>query len=981
MYKHRYLIDLIMCILITGSMDKGSPGIGPGSLNLLSNLRKFRYAARPVPKLNINDSPSSDSTSPVTKVTQDSKTLTKDASQVSNTPVSTNVTTASTDVTTASTDVTAASTNVTTETTQNKPIVSVSGGTQTENTSFLKLNTQIFKRLHEKLQDDGSHSPPKKACNGEALLKQQKNEESLKHLKKLFSAIDEMEVQDALIRCNWNINNAVMKLNEMIKGKINPIPKPKPTSPTTSTLATASNAGNKIWKRIKIDPALANSAITSISKPAVKTVVQKPSSSSPSKNKGSVTNTSVEYYNPRSKKQSVMDFLSNAPYAELITVPSLSAKKADIILKVRPFTDWSAFCKKIEKEGVLAVDSLYDNVSEVLRVRSEVSSLMRTCIELSQRLASKLKQLTLPGNPVSLAEQPASLTQGLKLAGYQMIGLSWLRLLHDQGVNGILADEMGLGKTIQVIAFLAYLKEQNLKEGVHIIVVPSSTLENWSNELSKWCSSLHVESYYGSQEERRSFRAWWRDERNKEDVKAVDILLTTYNLVNSTKDDKGFFRKLSVQYIVYDEAHMLKNMATQRYGSLMKIDAKHRILLTGTPLQNNLIELMSLLIFVMPEIFADKQNDLKVLFKTTKANTDEQCSFEKEKIDQAKKIMEPFVLRRLKKDVLGDLPPKTDVNVYCELTTSQSECYTELLREFQNAEDADVPEEDTVEDDASKDEASTKDEGSTKDEKDEPGEGLTGSMAMMMLLRRAANHSALIRRHFSDSTIKTMAKKLKRDRSYREDNLENIEITLHNMSDHQLHTLCKSYDCIKNYKLEEDFIFDSGKIKKMDELLPKLQSEKHRVLLFSQFRQVIDLVEDYLEARGYKFCRLDGTTPVSERQSLIDDFNSDESIFIFLLTTKAGGCGINLASADTVILHDIDLNPYNDKQAEDRCHRVGQQRPVTIMRLISKGTIEEAMLKIAHNKLALEKQITHGVSSKQTDKKLLSLLKEALKVQ
>lgn len=166
-----------------------------------------------------------------------------------------------------------------------------------------------------------------------------------------------------------------------------------------------------------------------------------------------------------------------------------------------------------------------------------------------------------------------------------------------------------------MISFLAYLKEQNLSKGASAIVVPASTFENWSNELERWCPQLQVINYSGSQDERKDFRLWWNNSKYKDEVGKIDIILTTYNQINSNKLDRAFYRTISLQYIIYDEAHMLKNMTTQRYQSLMQNKADYRILMTGTPLQNNLIELMSLLIFVMPNMLGEMQEELITMFK------------------------------------------------------------------------------------------------------------------------------------------------------------------------------------------------------------------------------------------------------------------------------------------------------------------------------------------------------------------------------
>lgn len=198
----------------------------------------------------------------------------------------------------------------------------------------------------------------------------------------------------------------------------------------------------------------------------------------------------------------------------------------------------------------------------------------------------------------------------LHLADYQVIGLNWLTVMHKQEMNGILADEMGLGKTIQVIAFLAYLKENSLSKGAHLIVVPSSTLDNWEAEIAKWCPSLIVEKYHGSQDERRRMRVRFA----KDGFTGFDVLLTTYHIVGSTPEERKMFRVCKLHYVIFDEAHMLKNMTTQRYINLITINAEMRILLTGTPLQNNLLELISLLCFVMPKFFAKSIEDIKSLF-------------------------------------------------------------------------------------------------------------------------------------------------------------------------------------------------------------------------------------------------------------------------------------------------------------------------------------------------------------------------------
>ncbi|XP_068241502.1 SWI/SNF-related matrix-associated actin-dependent regulator of chromatin subfamily A containing DEAD/H box 1B-like [Palaemon carinicauda] len=225
--------------------------------------------------------------------------------------------------------------------------------------------------------------------------------------------------------------------------------------------------------------------------------------------------------------------------------------------------------------------------------------------------------------------------------------------------------------------------------------------------------------------------------------------------------------------------------------------------------------------------------------------------------------------------------------------------------------------------------------------------------------------------------IKAIAKILKKS-THRDSVEEYIVEDLSVMSDFQIHKTCLMYYPIKDYSLKDEQILHSGKFEELDVQLPKLKEKGSRVLIFSQFVIVLDILELYLKIRGHKFVRIDGSTQVSDRQMLIDLFSDNDHLFVFLLSTRAGGLGINLTAANTVILHDIDFNPYNDKQAEDRCHRVGQTKPVEVIRLVSKGTIEEGMLQIAQDKLQLERDVTGQGEEQQKKGDLVSLLKAAL---
>ncbi|RZC42894.1 SWI/SNF-related matrix-associated actin-dependent regulator of chromatin subfamily A containing DEAD/H box 1 -like protein [Asbolus verrucosus] len=639
-------------------------------------------------------------------------------------------------------------------------------------------------------------------------------------------------------------------------------------------------------------------------------------------------------------KRKVFEFMQTATEGELQLMNFCSKKKADAIIEARPFEGWVDLVQKLSNNKNLNTD-LLNAAQQVLMTRNNIRHLMKKCTNLAQQMEKAVAA------GAGVKAQPRSLSVSLRLTNYQMVGLNWLAVLHAQRVNGILADEMGLGKTVQVIAFLAYLKETGQAQNTHLVVVPSSTLDNWRSEFTRWCPELRVFMYYGSTEERRLFRVDFA----KGILADFDVILTTYTLVGNSPEERKMFRVTPMHYVIFDEAHMLKNMNTQRYENLIRINAKHRILLTGTPLQNNLLELMSLLIFVMPKMFAEKTDDLKSLFQKnskTKQTDDSLPAFEREQIEQAKRIMKPFVLRRLKCDVLQDLPKKIDHVIRVPMAPTQKEQYEALVASFQSA---------AVEE-----------------------EGAYNGMSIMTDLRKLSNHPLLLRYHYDEDQVREIAKLLAKDPSYKDTKEEYIVQDLLFMSDFEINKLTKIHRSLDRYMLPDNLILTSGKFLYLDKVLSELKQTGHRVLIFSQYVIMLNVMEDYLKIRKYNYLRMDGSTPVNERQELIDEYTEDSSIFIFLLSTRAGGLGINLTSADTVIIHDIDFNPYNDKQAEDRCHRMGQTRPVTVYRLISQGTIEEGMLEMNKEKLKLEQQITTEESDNPDVKSVVRLLSSALGV-
>ncbi|KAM9328933.1 SWI/SNF-related matrix-associated actin-dependent regulator of chromatin subfamily A containing DEAD/H box 1 [Gastrophryne carolinensis] len=618
-------------------------------------------------------------------------------------------------------------------------------------------------------------------------------------------------------------------------------------------------------------------------------------------------------------KTKIVSFLQDASLDELSLIPQCSLKKAQRITELRPFHSWDSLLNKINKVNTLSIDVVWD-CKILIKEREVVLKLMNKCEDISRKLMKQVTHITEDGESGWNVEQPSILAKSLELKPYQKIGLNWLALLNKHNVNGILADEMGLGKTVQAIAFLAHLYLLG-NTGPHVVVVPASTLDNWIREFNQWCPDMNILLYYGSQEDRKHLRY---DILNK--VVEFNVIVTTYNCAISSAEDRGLFRRLKVKYAVFDEGHMLKNMSSIRYQHLMALNAKNRLLLTGTPVQNNLLELMSLLNFVMPHMFSSSTSEIKRMFSSKSKSTDEQSTFEKERIAHAKSIMKPFILRRVKSEVLKQLPPKQDHIKFCPMTARQKELYESLMIRLKKSF-----------------------EGTEKNSE---------LCNVMMHLRKMANHPLLHRQHYTADKLKSMSKLMLQEPTHCEANPDLIFEDMEVMTDFELHRLCGEFSSLSKFKLGTELLLDSGKFEVLDNLLSSLKNKGDRVVLFSQFTMMLDILEVFLQHHRHRYIRLDGKTQISERIHLIDQFNNDMDIFVFLLSTRAGGLGINLTSANVVVLHDIDCNPYNDKQAEDRCHRVGQTKEVNVIKLIGKDTIEESMLKISQQKLRLEQDMT-----------------------
>ncbi|KAL4996418.1 SNF2 family N-terminal domain-containing protein [Aspergillus recurvatus] len=546
--------------------------------------------------------------------------------------------------------------------------------------------------------------------------------------------------------------------------------------------------------------------------------------------------------------------------------------------------------------------------------------------------------------------QPGIMAEDLKMKNYQIVGINWLSLLFEKELSCILADDMGLGKTCQVIAFLAHLYEKGIK-GPHLVVVPSSTIENWLREFQKFCPTLSVMPYYADQNVRAQIRE--QIEENRDDI---NVVITTYTIAKG-KVDAHFLRNMDFCACIYDEGHMLKSSTSVLYEKLIRIRARFRLLLTGTPLQNNLQELASLLGFILPKVFQERKDDLQYIFSNKAKTVDESHSalLSAQRIERAKSMLKPFVLRRKKHQVI-DLPAKISRVEYCELNAAQREIYEHEKNEVKKLLE---------------DRAAGKKTGSK-------------SANILMKLRQAAIHPLLHRRHYNDKILTKMSKACLQEEKWAESDPNLIYEDLQPYNDFECHQLCvENPKSLGKFALKNNEWMHSGKVDKLCELLRRFKENGDRVLVFSQFRLAMDILEDVLENQHLKFVRLDGTTSVEDRQSIMDTFHEQTDIPVFLLSTKAGGAGINLACANKVIIFDSSFNPQEDVQAENRAHRVGQTREVEVIRLVTKDTIEEQIYALGQTKLALDQAVAgeDGADSKKSEEAGIKAVEEMFTAQ
>lgn len=413
---------------------------------------------------------------------------------------------------------------------------------------------------------------------------------------------------------------------------------------------------------------------------------------------------------------------------------------------------------------------------------------------------------------------------------------------------------------------------------------------------------------------------------------------------------------------------MLKNSMSERFNKLMRIHANFRLLLTGTPLQNNLKELMSLLEFIMPNLFVSKKESLAAVFKQRAKTSDDNKGHNpllaQQAITRAKTMMKPFILRRRKDQVLKHLPAKHVRTSYCAMNDTQREIYNRevklVMEHKQMIRDGTLPE----------------------DKKERSKIENNSSKNLIMSLRKASIHPLLFRHIYDDAKIDKMCDAILDEPAYAENgNKEYIREDMSFMTDFELHRLCCNFpNTLGDYQLKNDEWMNSGKVDALKKLLDDIINKKReKVLIFTLFTQVLDILEKVLSTLNYKFLRLDGSTQVNDRQTMIDKFYDDNTIPIFMLSTRAGGFGINLVCANHVIIFDQSFNPHDDRQAADRAHRVGQTKEVTVTTLITKDSIEEKIFQLAKTKLALDSQVSSSEDqSDLIDNKVSDLLEDII---
>ncbi|KAK5990175.1 TATA-binding protein-associated factor mot1 [Cladobotryum mycophilum] len=517
-----------------------------------------------------------------------------------------------------------------------------------------------------------------------------------------------------------------------------------------------------------------------------------------------------------------------------------------------------------------------------------------------------------------------------ELRSYQQEGVNWLHFLNKYHLHGILCDDMGLGKTLQTICIVAsdhhqrqeeYAKTQaaDVRQLPSLIVCPPTLSGHWQQEIKAYAPFLSVAAYVGPPAERKAM---------KDRLGDTDIVITSYDV---TRNDSEILEKYSWNYVVLDEGHLIKNPKAKITQAVKRLASNHRLILTGTPIQNNVLELWSLFDFLMPgflgaeKVFLDRFAKPIAASRYSKASSKEQEAGALA-IEALHKQVLPFLLRRLKEEVLNDLPPKILQNYYCDLSDLQKKLFEDFTKKQGKKIQAEAGREDK--------------------------EAKQHIFQALQYMRKLCNSPAMVMKPGTDVYSDTQKILQKQGTS--------IEDVQH----------APKLTALKDLLVDCGIGGDDG-----DSNDPLYQPIKpHRALIFCQMKEMLDMVQNKVLREmlpSVSYLRLDGSIEANKRQDIVNKFNSDPSYDVLLLTTSVGGLGLNLTGADTVIFVEHDWNPQKDLQAMDRAHRIGQKKVVNVYRLITRGTLEEKILSLQRFKIDVASTVVNqqnaGLATMDTD--------------
>ncbi|GAP83366.1 putative chromodomain-helicase-DNA-binding protein 3 [Rosellinia necatrix] len=650
--------------------------------------------------------------------------------------------------------------------------------------------------------------------------------------------------------------------------------------------------------------------------------------------------------------EQVLSYLNSCTTESLAQISGFSTVDSKLLVSHRPFDtifDAEIVSKKESKAKYkskrVQIGSLFvEKLTSWFAAFHAASEVIKQCEERGAKLQKAMANWTMDkngrcqeGTTLPVSEKPRLMAEDITLKTYQLLGLNWMNLLHSKRFSGILADDMGLGKTCQVISIIAHLvgtydkKSRTTRPWPFLVVVPPSVCENWMAEFERFAPELSVCPYLG------------KDRRNMDPDEARNnhVVLTSYSQVEKAKEDLYWLQELDPYAAIFDEGHKLKNRKNLIYKQMMRVPTEWRLILSGTPVQNNLKELLTLLHFVEPRLFGNEIfEQLDTIFEAKVPNKEIHnfAALAKERVSNARVIMAPFILQRRKEEVL-DLAKKTEHNVVVEMHPKQKAIYDEVKGRYL------VP-------------------------KKERASSTIKDSHSWMQLRKAAIHHQLFRVHFTDEAVRKMVDilwdKCSEEELYVQSKADRHKKLLlesyMDKSDFQLHLECKHFKkYIGHFDIPQRSWEDGPKVQKLLELVRGYMANGDRVLVFSRFDLVIDILRETLAFADIPYCELTGSTDISDRFPEIQRFNENPDIPVFLLTTGAGGTGLNLTAANKIIIFDQSDNPQDDVQASNRAHRIGQTRDVEVIRLITRDSVEGLIFNSCVKKLMLARIVEGNI--------------------